>query len=410
MGDAFVRRILPSWRQVYECFDRRLELMEDNLIDSDQAAVERVLGPELTVIVPTFNERGNVDEVARRLDVCLRGVRWEAIFVDDDSPDGTADRVRELACSDARIRVLHRISRRGLSSACVEGMLASSAPYLAVMDGDLQHDESLLKDMFQVLTDEDCDVVVGSRYVEGGSTGEWASDREVISRFATRLARLIVKTDLSDPMSGYFALRREVFHESAKNLSGLGFKILLDLVASAGRPLRVRELPYTFRTRLHGESKLDVSVAWEYLMMILDKSLGSYVPVRFVPFAFIGGLGVFVHMAVLWVLFRLLEFSFLTGQITATLVAMTTNFLMNNALTYRDRRLRGWALLRGWFSFSAACSVGAVANVGIATYLFQGDFLGEVGWALSAFAGIVVGAVWNYAVTSVYTWNKPKSA
>lgn len=384
--------------------------MEDDRIDNGELAGARAPGPELTVIVPTFNERGNVEEVANRLDACLSGVRWEVIFVDDDSPDGTAERVRELARADSRVRLVHRINRRGLSSACVEGMLASSSPYLAVMDGDLQHDESLLTDMLGVLKDENYDVVVGSRYVEGGSTGEWASDRELISRYATRLARLIVKTELSDPMSGFFALKREILHESAKNLSGLGFKILLDLVASAGRPLRVKELPYTFRTRLHGESKLDVSVAWEYVMMILDKSLGSYVPVRFIPFAFIGGIGVFVHMAVLWVLFRLMDFTFITGQTTATLVAMTTNFLMNNALTYRDRRLRGRSLLRGWFSFTVACSVGAVANVGIATYLFEGDLLGEVGWALSAFAGIIVGAVWNYAVTSVYTWNKPKVA
>lgn len=385
-------------------------MVADNRIDNAEQAGLRAAGPELSVIVPTYNERDNVEELTKRLDACLSGVRWEVIFVDDDSPDGTAGKVRELAQADARVRLVHRINRRGLSSACVEGMLASSAPYLAVMDGDLQHDESILEDMLAALKNEDFDVVVGSRYVEGGSTGEWASERELISRFATRLSRLIIKIELDDPMSGYFALKREVLHEAAGHLSGLGFKILLDLVASARRALRVKELPYTFRSRLRGESKLDISVAWEYLMMILDKSLGSYVPVRFVPFAFIGGIGVFVHMAVLWVLFRLLELSFITGQTTATLVAMTTNFLMNNALTYRDRRLRGRSLLRGWFSFTLACSVGAVANVGIATYLFEGDALGDVGWALSAFAGIIVGAVWNYAVTSVYTWNKPRAA
>jgi dolichol-phosphate mannosyltransferase len=385
-------------------------MVADNRIDNAEQAGLRAAGPELSVIVPTYNESDNVEELTKRLDACLSGVRWEVIFVDDDSPDGTAGKVRELAQADARVRLVHRINRRGLSSACVEGMLASSAPYLAVMDGDLQHDESILEDMLAALKNEDFDVVVGSRYVEGGSTGEWASERELISRFATRLSRLIIKIELDDPMSGYFALKREVLHEAAGHLSGLGFKILLDLVASARRALRVKELPYTFRSRLRGESKLDISVAWEYLMMILDKSLGSYVPVRFVPFAFIGGIGVFVHMAVLWVLFRLLELSFITGQTTATLVAMTTNFLMNNALTYRDRRLRGRSLLRGWFSFTLACSVGAVANVGIATYLFEGDALGDVGWALSAFAGIIVGAVWNYAVTSVYTWNKPRAA
>lgn len=366
--------------------------------------------PELSVIVPTFNECENVAELVGRLDAVLRGVTWEVIFVDDDSPDGTAALVRALARQDPRVRVLHRVNRRGLSTACVEGMLASSAPYLAVMDADMQHDERILPDLLAAVRDEGLDIAVGSRYVAGGGTGDWASDRQLVSRFATRLSRLVLKADLKDPMSGFFLLRREVLEEAVRDLSGIGFKILLDIFASSPRALRFREIPYTFRPRQAGESKLDSVVAWEYLIMLLDKSIGRYVPIRFVPFAFIGGIGVFVHMAVLWVVFQAMGGSFVAGQTIATLVAMTSNFFLNNMFTYRDRRLRGWDLLRGWFSFTLACSLGAIANVGIATYLFESDAAGDIGWVLSALAGIIVGAVWNYAVTSVYTWSKPKAA
>ena len=364
---------------------------------------------ELSVVIPTFNEGDNIAEVVRRLSACLQGVSWEVVFVDDDSPDGTAVAVRRVASEDSRIRLVHRIGRRGLSSACIEGMLASTSPFVAVMDADLQHDERLLPEMLRELQSGDLDIVVGSRYAAGGGLGEWAADRELASRLATRLSRLVLKADLKDPMSGFFMLRRELIDEVARDLSGIGFKILLDIFVTAKRPLRFKELPYRFRNRHAGESKLDNVVAWQYIAMLLDKSVGRYVPVRFIAFAAIGGLGVFVHMGVLWLVFRGLGQTFIAGQTTATLVAMTFNFFLNNWFTYRDRRLRGWGLLRGWISFTLACSLGAVANVGIATYLFSAAPAGGLWWVPSAIAGIIVGAVWNYAVTAVYTWSQPRT-
>jgi len=364
---------------------------------------------ELSVVIPTFNEGDNIAEVVRRLSACLQGVSWEVVFVDDDSPDGTAVAVRRVASEDSRIRLVHRIGRRGLSSACIEGMLASTSPFVAVMDADLQHDERLLPEMLRELQSGDLDIVVGSRYAAGGGLGEWAADRELASRLATRLSRLVLKADLKDPMSGFFMLRRELIDEVARDLSGIGFKILLDIFVTAKRALRFKELPYRFRNRHAGESKLDNVVAWQYIAMLLDKSVGRYVPVRFIAFAAIGGLGVFVHMGVLWLVFRGLGQTFIAGQTTATLVAMTFNFFLNNWFTYRDRRLRGWGLLRGWISFTLACSLGAVANVGIATYLFSAAPAGGLWWVPSAIAGIIVGAVWNYAVTAVYTWSQPRT-
>jgi dolichol-phosphate mannosyltransferase len=356
--------------------------------------------PELTIVVPTFNEHDNVVPLIERLDTALAGVAWEAIFVDDDSPDGTAALVREVARRDPRVRCIQRIGRRGLAGACIEGMLASSAPYVGVIDADLQHDEAILPQMLAALRREDCDMVVGSRYASGGGVGDWAVRRQRASALATRLAGLIAKTDIADPMSGFFMLRRAVFERVMRGLSTQGFKILLDILATADPPLRIREIPYQFRARAAGESKLNTLVAWEFGMLLADKLIGHIVPVRFALFALIGGLGVFVHMAVLATGLKLFGLSFVAAQTSAALVAMTVNFFLNNLFTYADRRLKGWRMLRGLLSFYVICSFGTAANIGIAAYLFSQQ---EVWW-VAGIAGIVVGSVWNYAVSSVFTW------
>jgi len=360
--------------------------------------------PELAVVVPTYNEADNVAEIVRRVGEALAGIDWELIFVDDDSPDQTWRLARAFARGDGRVRVLQRVGRRGLASACIEGMLATAAPFIAVIDGDLQHDETLLPRMLAALKDEDLDIVVGSRYTAGGGVGDWDSRRQSMSRLAGAIGRRLIKADLKDPMSGFFMLRAELLQQCVRGLSGVGYKILLDIFASCPKVPRFKELPYEFRLRTAGASKLDKAVLWEYLLMVLQKLLGPLIPIRFIAFSLIGGVGVLVHLAVLWLLYRQAGADFMTGQSVAALVAMTSNFFLNNLLTYRDMRLRGRQLLWGWVSFVLACSVGALANVGIATYLFQAD----TSWVLSAVAGILVGAVWNYAVTAVYTWRKPK--
>jgi len=357
-------------------------------------------GVELSVIVPAFNERGNVAELLDRLRASLTGVDWEVIYVDDDSPDGTADAVRAFAHVDRRVRCIQRVGRRGLSSAVIEGVLASSAPVVAVIDADLQHDETLLPRMLERMKRDSLDVVIGSRYVDGGGTGDWNDARAKLSRLATRLSRLVVRQPLSDPMSGFFMISRPAFERAVHRLSGQGFKILLDLFASSPEPYRFAELPYTFRSRVHGESKLDGLVVWEYLMLLLDKRLGQFVPARFALFASVGASGLVVHLIALAV--ALERFSFASSQLIASFVAMVTNFLINNALTYRDRRLRGRRLVTGLLTFVAVCAVGAVANVRFAVDAFERDY----SWWASGIAGAIVGAVWNYSMSSLLTWRQ----
>jgi dolichol-phosphate mannosyltransferase len=360
---------------------------------------------DLAVVVPTFNERDNVATLVARLDRALDGRRWEAIFVDDNSPDGTADAARELARVDARVRVIQRIGRRGLSSACIEGMCATAAPFVAVIDGDLQHDETLLPAMVAALEgDAGLDIVIGSRFVEGGGTGDWDRDRVAKSAFATRLSRRVLKADLTDPMSGFFCIRATVLREMVPLLSGIGFKILLDIMTASPRPLAFAELPYTFRVREAGESKLDHVVAMEYLIALYDRMFGKIVPVRFAMFSGIGALGAAVHLSIVWLFFRVAGAPFVVATVIATLVAMTFNFFLNNALTYRDRRLKGARqLLDGWISFALVCGIGSAANVGVAAFLHD---VQQGGWAVSALAGIVVAAVWNFALSSRFTWGR----
>ena len=358
---------------------------------------------ELSIIVPTYKEIDNIATVVKQVHACLKGVAWEIIFVDDDSPDGTTDRIRDIARTDPHVRCLQRIGRRGLSSACIEGMLSSSAPYVAVMDADLQHDETLLPAMLDILRKGDSDIVIGSRYIPGGGVGQWHKARAWISRWATQLSRIVLQADLADPMSGFFMMTHEAMLRCIRgNISGIGFKILLDLFASSPQPLRFQELPYQFRERHAGESKLDTMVAWEYFLLLVDKLIGHTVPVRFIAFSLIGCVGVIVHLLVLTLVYRAIGVSFIGGQTLATLMAMTSNFFLNNVFTYRDMRLHGWGLIRGWFSFILACSLGALANVGIATYLFELQTF----WMSSAVAGVLVGAVWNYVATAFFTWRK----
>jgi dolichol-phosphate mannosyltransferase len=359
---------------------------------------------DLAIVLPTFNESANVAPLVDRLEKALQGIRYEVIFVDDDSPDGTADVVRLLAERRDNVRVLQRIGRRGLASACIEGILGTAAPYVAVMDADMQHDETVLPEMLRRIRDENLDLVVGSRNIAGGSMGEFTRWRVKLSHLGRRLSLMGAEHELSDPMSGFFVVRLSTFEQFAHRLSGIGFKILLDIVLSAGPALRIGEVPYRFGQREHGESKLDIVVGLEYFELLVDKHLGNVVNVRFVLFAMVGALGVGVHLLILSALLKLAGLSFAAGQAVATFIVMILNFVLNNSVTYRDRRLKGWRFWSGLVTFCLACGLGVAANVAIASEAFRHG----VPWVLAAVTGLLFTAVWNYGVTSMTTWRQQR--
>ena len=357
--------------------------------------------PELAVVLPSYNERANIVPMLEALEVALADIRHEVIIVDDDSPDGTWALAQQLALTRPRLRCLRRVGRRGLASAAIEGMLATGAPYIAVMDADLQHDERALTRMLARAREVDADVVVGSRFAEGASVGDdFAASRLMASRVATWLCNRMVPGDLTDPLSGFFMMRRDFFVSIVRRIRTDGFKVLVDALLVAPPDVRLAEVPFDFRGRRQGVSKLDALVVWNLGLSLATSLTFGLVPRRFLSFIAVGGMGAAVHMAVLALGYRAMGLAFGTAQVAAIIVAMTFNFFLNNSLTFRDRRLRGPRLLLGLGVFYLSCSLGAVVNYAVSARLFDAG----IHWALAGFVGAVAGAGWNFAMTSVFAW------
>jgi dolichol-phosphate mannosyltransferase len=368
---------------------------------ADMSAVVRP-APELTIVVPTFNERANIPLLVERLSDLLTSCDWEVIFVDDNSPDGTAGSARTIGEQDSRVRCIRRIGRRGLAGACLEGMLASQARYVAVMDADLQHDEGLLVPMLEALRTGRADVAVASRYLYGGSAAGLSKQRSRVSRGSNAVVRLLLGIELTDPMSGHFMIRREAFEAIAPALSSQGFKILLDILATARGSLRTIELPSTFRERQHGESKLDSKIALDFAALVTAKLTHDAVSARFLLFCLVGFTGLGIHLSILSALLTLSDLSFGVAQAFATVGAIAWNFVLNNLFTYRDQRLTGWHFLTGLIRFQVICAIGAISNVGIATWIYDYH---EVWW-IAGLGGALIGTVWNFVVSAALVWRQ----
>ncbi|MDD5265869.1 MAG: glycosyltransferase family 2 protein [Methylococcales bacterium] len=360
---------------------------------------------ELSIVVPTLNEVGNIELLCNKISNALKEINWEIIFVDDNSADGTQELLNQISSQHPHIRAIHRINRTGLSSACIEGMLASKAPIVAVMDADLQHDETLLPIMFAEFSKKPLDIVVASRFAAGAELGDFSAKRELLSNMGNLLSRLVLKVRLTDPLSGFFMLRKEVLHKLSPRLYGKGFKILLDIFASSKKPLNFIEVPLRFNTRHSGESKLDTTTALEFIGLLCHKLFGKIIPVRFILFSLVGLTGVGVHLLVLTLLHIVINTQFIWSQTIATYIAMTSNYFINNSFTYRDKKLHGKKLLFGLLSFYLVCSVGAFLNVEFASLLYEM----HINWAIAGTSGALIGAVLNYALSSMFTWRKTKT-
>ena len=368
--------------------------------DAPGSAAATAHGYALSVVVPTFNEHANVATLIEKVGAALDGVAWQIIVVDDDSPDGTAEAVKAIAATDTRVQCLRRVRRRGLAGAVIEGALASAAPFVGVIDGDLQHDETLLPRMLEVLKAGDADLVIASRYVGDSAPVDALNPiRRLGSRFANWLGRLVLHQHLSDPVSGFFMIRRERLEAVAPRLTTVGFKVLFDVIASQTEPLRIVELPFVFRERVAGGSKLDRRMVIDYLGLLLNKLTGGLIPTRALMFGLVGASGVAVQLAAVKGSL-LLGLGFSLAQFAGSMVAMTSNYLINNEVTYRDRRKSGWPLLLGYLKFCALCSIGLAANVAVASEVHQ---LLPIWWPASI-AGEAFGALWNYVSTAAAVW------
>lgn len=362
----------------------------------------------LSVVLPTYEERESLPIVLSSLQQVLRGSPHEIIVVDDDSRDHTWEVAHTLSLDDPSIRVIRRVGRRGLSSAVVEGFLAAKGDVLLVMDADGQHGPVLVTLLHRTVQ-EGADVAVGSRYAQGSDTGVFRGTRFALSQVATRLALMTAGAQTSDPMSGFFAVRREVFLAVLPRLAPRGFKILFDILVHLPPQSRVVDIPFAFQKRIAGESKLTPFVALQFLEAVYEIALGWLVPLSFVKYCLVGSLGVIVHLSAYLVFSSVLAGasaltvrSFSTAQVLATEVAILVNFLLNNAWTFRTDRLRGWRLLLGFLQYNVACAFGALANASVSVFLFLRGWSGIA----SALLGAVVSTVWNYTMSRATTWRR----
>jgi dolichol-phosphate mannosyltransferase len=356
--------------------------------------------PQVSVVVPTYNGAGNVAMIYDGLARALAGRSWELVVVDDDSPDGTGDAVRDLGRKHDNVRCIQRVQERGLCSAVHWGVQAAHGEVIVVMDGDLQHEPALIPKMLEALQSGH-DIVSGSRFLEGATEKGLSDRRRRLSDWGNRLTNRFLGTALSDPLTGFFATSRRLFLDSIPLMQADGFKVFFDLVYH-NRKVTVRELPFDFQRRQHGQSKLQLYVLWLLACDIVSKLSRGMLPPRLISFVGVGLIGSIFHFSVLYACMGL-GAVFWLAQAIATVVAMVFNFTINNVLTYSDDRLRGRAFYKGLLLYSLIASVGIVANVSTAqiTYMrLQGHTF------IAATTGLVIDVIWRFVVSNRLIWGR----
>jgi len=369
---------------------------------------------KLSVITPTYNEAKNIDRFLEEVSRSLQGLDYEVIVADDDSPDLTWQRVQEIGAQDPRVKVLRRTSNRGLSAAVMDGFSSATGDVVVCMDADLQHDPAALPKMFAKIQ-QGADMVIGSRYVAGGSVGEWGPLRRFTSWAATKMAQILLSAKLTDPMSGFFMMGRQDFLRVRENLNVAGFKILLEIVAKL-KPKALAEVPIVFRTRVAGESKLSGRVIFQYLQQLWRLSfLGRWMPERFIKFAIVGSIGIVVNLLSLILIIRILGFRDWRASSLATGIAIINNYALNNIWTYRDRIRRGHRFVQGFFHYLGYSLIGFV----LTTAVFSGLAKAWLAWFQAAksaqqiptpvvlvcqLLAIVSGTYVNFSLNNAFTW------
>ncbi len=369
----------------------------------------------LSVILPTYNEAGSVVDLIHKLlalpENCLsfqdRNNQLEILVIDDDSNDGTVELVRQLSQQTPMVRLVRRVGRRGLASAIREGLLDATGEIAVVMDSDGQHEVGSVVSAVQALFADDLDLVIGSRFHPEARIHGLSARRERGSTWANRWASISLSrhyAHLTDLMSGFFVVRLKACEQLIRAVDVNGFKFLYELLALSNGCLRCAEVPLRFQPREHGVSKLDVAIFWDFAVSLLHQLCFRLLPRRAISFALVGATGVFVQLLMARLLLQGDFFRFEQVLPVAVLAAATSNYLINNALTFRFQRQRGLALLRGLLRFWLVASLPVLANIGIASAYF--NFVNS-DVVIAQLVGILVVFIWNYAASSRFVWNTP---
>ncbi len=359
-----------------------------------------------SLIIPTYKEAKNipqiVEQLSRLLDSQLAG-DYELIVVDDNSPDDTWKVALELTADYPQLRVMRRIDERGLSTAVIRGWQAARGEVLGVIDADLQHPPELLLQLWSEIQ-RGADLAVASRHVEGGGVSDWSIIRRLLSRGAQTIGLILlpgVIGRVSDPMSGYFMVRRQCL--VGRPLSPLGYKILIE-VLGRGKVPWIGEVGYVFQERQAGESKVTWKQYVEYLQHLLRLRLSLGHIGRFIRFGVVGFSGVFVDMAVFYLLREHVELGLTRSAILSAEVAILNNFLWNDVWTFGDisRHQRGWRKrFKRFLKFNLICLAGLILNVLLVNLLFNVFGINEYVSKLIAIAAVTV---WNFWINLKLSW------
>ena len=377
-------------------------LQEHNRFLKVEKRSTKLKKPTLSIVIPTYNEKENISKILERLQKQLQKITYEIIFVDDNSPDGTSKEVRSFMETSSKISLVHRIGRKGLAGAIIEGIFAANSELVAVMDCDMQHDEEKLLDMVNLFSkNNSLDLVIGSRFTQNGeiSAKAFSRIRELGSKFTTTLIKRILHIKSTDPLSGFFMVKKETFLQKSNKLQTQGFKILADFLAISGNDIKIEEIGYTFKSRVAGESKMSYVTALELVGLVISQIFRGGVSIRFILFCMVGLSGIFVQLFVTGIAMFLIN-QFPTSQTLGIIAAMTSNYFLNNSITFQERRLTSFDLIRGLLSFYFICSLGAFTNIAVSSYIF--NFSSN--WLISSFIGAIFGAAWNFTLTSIFTW------
>jgi dolichol-phosphate mannosyltransferase len=357
------------------------------------------MGKALSLVIPTYREHDNITSLVEQVHSALSGIDYEILFVDDNSRDCSAELVQTLS-HQYPVRMLVRTDKRGLASAVVDGIGYAGSDIVCVMDADLQHPPEMVPALFEAIRGG-ADIAIASRYVPGGGCEGWGLLRKVISRGAIFIAHLLLPTirTVKDPMSGFFMLRREVV--AGRYLKPTGYKILLELLIE-GRYEKAVEVPFSFRLRHKGASKLNARQQVEYLKHVFSLMQRKGEFARFIKFCLVGASGVGVNMGLLWVLTEFAGLYYLVSAAISIETSIITNFLLNDYFTFHDRRLYGtsqflWRLLK----FNAVSLAGLGLNMGVLWLLTS---VAGIYYLVSNLCGIAVATMWNYLVNHFWTW------
>ena len=354
----------------------------------------------ISILIPTYNEALNIKILIDRISHCLKKIDWEIIFVDDNSPDKTSEKIEYFTKTQSNIKVVNRLNERGLAGAVITGLKYCKFQNIIVMDADLQHDPIYIPKLIKRIEKDDATIVIASRYFQSSTIEDFHFMRKIVSKLTIKIFNMFSYKKLTDPMSGFFIIKKDFFINLSKQLSKDGYKILADIILNGPKTITVSEISLGFKKRNAGQSKMNLRVLWDFLLIIAYCVLKNYVPRKYLSYIFVGCLGLLTHLIFLYVFYKLLLINFLLSHILATFIAILINFTLNNVLTFYSKNLIGFRWLIGLVNYNIFCSYGLFISYSITKVLSDLNCY----WFLAGIIGTFTASIWNFSISKFLVW------